>query len=310
MLPTYLNGGFRDYGAHPILPYERGAWEFQAIIDGAARATFRTGATDRLVAHRLCLFGPRNAHGWSAAGPAGCEVIVFHFPELPDSVGQRFNPNEAAETPLAPKQASTLRSRLREARQWKDAGGTAAVLFFDELRALLCRWVIHPGDPPEPARRRGISAADVLAWLSEHLHEGVGVEEAAREFKVSPQHLRRLFHAQRSESPVAALRRLRINRAKSLLAARQHSVESIAYSCGYNSAEAFSRAFRAHAGTSPLRWRRENAHAATTILASDRRRDSSSANQKHPARVRRSSAPSAASASSTNPAHRQFSSTC
>ena len=58
-------------------------------------------------------------------------------------------------------------------------------------------------------------------------------------------------------SPIKYLQNFRITRAQHMLTVTDISVESIALSCGYQSAEAFHKIFRQLTGTSPKTFRKE-----------------------------------------------------
>ncbi|MFC7464943.1 helix-turn-helix transcriptional regulator [Brachybacterium sp. GCM10030252] len=63
------------------------------------------------------------------------------------------------------------------------------------------------------------------------------------------------FRRATGHSPMQYLRRLRMGWAMGELAGSDAPISAIAHDAGYGSAEAFVRAFRAHTGTTPGRWR-------------------------------------------------------
>jgi AraC family transcriptional regulator len=68
-------------------------------------------------------------------------------------------------------------------------------------------------------------------------------------------HLHRLVSSVAGETPKAYTERLRISRAATLLLTSRHSVLDVALSCGFNSHEAFSRAFKRRYGITPRVYR-------------------------------------------------------
>jgi len=71
----------------------------------------------------------------------------------------------------------------------------------------------------------------------------------------SPHHFNRIFSATLGESVMELSRRVRLERAAYRLRSTEESVTQLAYEAGYESYEAFSRAFRAVFGASPRSYR-------------------------------------------------------
>lgn len=86
--------------------------------------------------------------------------------------------------------------------------------------------------------------------LSERFADPPGAEALAREVGVSRYHFQRLYRAATGESVLETVNRLRAIRALELLEAGR-SVGEIAEAVGYETPQAFARAFRAWTGLSP-----------------------------------------------------------
>ena len=82
------------------------------------------------------------------------------------------------------------------------------------------------------------------------------IEELAAEAAFSRFHFQRIFRALTGESVTELVRRLRLERAAHRLRGEDVTVIEVAIDAGYESAEAFSRAFRRACGMSPSRYRR------------------------------------------------------
>lgn len=91
--------------------------------------------------------------------------------------------------------------------------------------------------------------------LTERLEAPPSAEALAREVGVSPFHFQRLYRAATGESVLATLNRLRAVRALELIEAGEGSVTAISAAVGYETPQAFSRAFRAWTGMSPSKAR-------------------------------------------------------
>ncbi|TPG46026.1 AraC family transcriptional regulator [Roseomonas nepalensis] len=97
----------------------------------------------------------------------------------------------------------------------------------------------------------------VLEYMAEHLEDEIGLNELAAIAYLSPFHFNRMFTKYMGVPPHRYLGRLRLERAKTLLATGRLSLAEIAVTCCFSSQSNFSRAFRRAAGISPLRYRRE-----------------------------------------------------
>jgi len=86
----------------------------------------------------------------------------------------------------------------------------------------------------------------------EHVEDDeFGIEQLAREIAMSRSHLYRRVHQLTGGSAADLLRKIRLERAYALLAARAGNVSDIAYAVGFKSLSHFSRSFRQEFGHSP-----------------------------------------------------------
>jgi len=95
-----------------------------------------------------------------------------------------------------------------------------------------------------------------LELIGERCRERLGVPEIARAAGVSPSYLHALFRLHLNASPHEILLRQRLKLAREKLAGSDAPIKEIAYTCGFATAAAFSCAFKARAGMSPLAYRR------------------------------------------------------
>lgn len=108
----------------------------------------------------------------------------------------------------------------------------------------------------------------VLRHIEQHLDSRPDLEELARIACFSPYHFHRIFSSMVGESVAAYVRRLLLERAAMQLGHSPESVTQIALGAGYDSVDAFTRAFRAHLGMLPSEYRRRQGH-----LVAARKRD-------------------------------------
>ncbi|MEO8333958.1 MAG: AraC family transcriptional regulator [bacterium] len=107
----------------------------------------------------------------------------------------------------------------------------------------------------------------VIEHVAAHLDEAVALDRLASEACLSPYHFHRVFRGIVGETPLELIRRLRMERAAHRLAHGDESVTSIAFGAGYDTHEAFTRAFRASYATSPTGFRRRKSpHIEITAL--------------------------------------------
>ena len=91
--------------------------------------------------------------------------------------------------------------------------------------------------------------------IAGRLDEALDLETLAREACLSPFHFHRVFRGMVGETPMELVRRLRLERAAWRLAGTDRAVTEIAFEAGYETHEAFTRAFRAHYDASPSAFR-------------------------------------------------------
>jgi AraC family transcriptional regulator len=116
---------------------------------------------------------------------------------------------------------------------------------------------------------RGLGARQkrrALELLNENLAGRITLTRLAGECGLSPSHFARSFKASVGFSAHQWLARKRIERSKELLVGTDESLAVIAYRTGFADQAAFTRAFREAVGSSPGRWRRDNARTLPTSL--------------------------------------------
>jgi AraC family transcriptional regulator len=96
----------------------------------------------------------------------------------------------------------------------------------------------------------------VLVYIQHDLDAELTLESLAGVARFSPYHFHRIFRALVGETVMAHVRRLRLERAAGRLLGTDEPVVQIALEAGYETHEAFTRAFRTMFGISPSEFRR------------------------------------------------------
>jgi transcriptional regulator GlxA family with amidase domain len=116
--------------------------------------------------------------------------------------------------------------------------------------------------------KAGNRFAELVAWISTHLHADLSVEALASQAGMSARNFTRSFTATFQTPPAAYVEMLRLAEAQSRLTTTHVSVSQIAASLGFNSASSFRRAFERKFEVSPTEYRRR--FQTTRALPKDR----------------------------------------
>jgi LacI family transcriptional regulator len=94
-----------------------------------------------------------------------------------------------------------------------------------------------------------------LRFICDHAHEPITVRALAALSGMSRRGLHQAFLDQIHRTPGEEIRRLRLERAKQMLAESTHKIETIAEMCGYQSANSFGISFKKAIGMAPKKFR-------------------------------------------------------
>lgn len=174
-------------------------------------------------------------------------LLIVHF-RSPDVLPDHF-------IKFSPRDPAYFEQRFRNLhRAWtkKDVG------YEYECRAILYRILCAieresaAALPPDASDRIGDAAEYIHANFSDH---ALCVEDLSRLCGMSDTYFRRLFVARFGTTPIKYIAKLRLSRAVELLLAGYHTVEEIAYMCGFNNISYFSTFFKKETGASPTAYR-------------------------------------------------------
>lgn len=111
----------------------------------------------------------------------------------------------------------------------------------------------------------------VYDYIEENLHKDITLEELASVACFSKYHFSRIFDAMVGETPFEFIKRVRLERAATLL--RKYPDETItrlAFTCGFNDLAVFSRNFTRYFNESPTEWRNNSPESSNFSQTIDR----------------------------------------
>ena len=124
--------------------------------------------------------------------------------------------------------------------------------------------MVKRSDPEQHYRDR---VARVVAAIVSDPTAAHGLDGLAAIAHFSPFHFHRIYRGITGETVAATVRRLRLARAAQLLAAGDESVTQVGMAVGYDSPQAFSRAFREFVGIAPRAFQRQRGFAGLELVA-------------------------------------------
>ena len=97
--------------------------------------------------------------------------------------------------------------------------------------------------------------ADLAAWMLGHLREDLSLDGLAKRVCLSPRHFARRFKQTFDRTPADFVQNLRLDEARRRLAEHTQTIESVAAAVGFQSDDAFRRAFQRRFGVKPSSYR-------------------------------------------------------
>jgi AraC-like DNA-binding protein len=108
-----------------------------------------------------------------------------------------------------------------------------------------------------PKRRAALLYEGICMYVQEHFQFSVTRESVAAHFKVSPNHVSRLFKCEGMIAFNEYVTYVRINHAKYLLKHYRQSIDEVAAACGFSEAGYFCRVFRQVTKQTPTTYRQQ-----------------------------------------------------
>ena len=102
-----------------------------------------------------------------------------------------------------------------------------------------------------PSGLEGSVLRRIRVYIDAHIGEHISLDDLARQAGISRFHFARQFRLTTGESPMGYLRRVRIERSKSILQSRETTIAEVAANLGFSDQSHFTRTFGRMVGVSP-----------------------------------------------------------
>jgi AraC-like DNA-binding protein len=244
---SYKSGGESARHSHPFA-------QFVLCLKGRFAMPDAAGRANALLPGEALLFMPGVPHSWAACGPAKTfQVSLDAGAELDlHGLGRLFSAASAAPLKASMPEADFETFEARALRRLDSrAEGAPAALWALVLETLA---LFAASLPPGTEEGRDLVGAARELALS---RPGASptLEELAAACGLGTSRYSQLFRELAGESPMAYVRRLRMERAAALLRCTSLSVGALAGTLGYSSIHYFSAAFKSFHGVSPEAFR-------------------------------------------------------
>jgi AraC family L-rhamnose operon regulatory protein RhaS len=103
----------------------------------------------------------------------------------------------------------------------------------------------------------GHRVSRALGFIEEHFSDLITVEDIVSHSQVSRRHFFRLFEQALGVAPMEYLKKLRLQKAASMLLTTNVSVTQVAFACGFNDSNYFSSLYHKEFGMSPSQFKKD-----------------------------------------------------
>lgn len=187
------------------------------------------------------------------------EFIVVQFPGLPDKLHRELlNTGAIGIYRLSDLERSRfidycyqLQREIARGLPHTDIQCRALV---DQLAVILLRCGLRQGKPDLTAEQQ-LAIDQALRWIHQHFNEPFLISDVATLVGFSPAHFRLLFRRAMGISPKQYVLALRLQSSKCMLMQPDRTIGEIAQKTGFDSPQAFSKAFRQFTGVTPTQWK-------------------------------------------------------
>lgn len=175
------------------------------------------------------------------------ELIGRDVPTTLNRLG--FTPTEPVFRPREPQKTATKAEQI-----WQ-------TMYAEKERPLLLQeqlfYLLHYLEDLRQGDEHPDEIQRAKSYIRLHYREPITVSGLAEMLSLSRSHFSKAFHRKTGQTVQDYLIQCRLTAAKQLLRESDLSMEEIALFCGFRTAPAFSKTFRAHEGLSPAHYRKK-----------------------------------------------------
>lgn len=264
-------GATRSHVARAVPWHAHGGWQLLFLLRGTTAYEFRSRRTAALEVPggHFLLVPPGLAHRGAPDMRPPCLVLhlVLHAagdgrgraaPFAPAESQWLFRQFERAGLSVHPFSTDIHRLAARMVRAVPElCARSSGLLAAARLRVWVCELLLDSAAQLNEATKAEpddvVQAAEAL--LRSRLAEKVRMSEAARSLGVTRARLFELFKRGTGMTPNDYLLRIRVDRARELMADAERSITEVAFATGFNSSQYFSTVFRRYTGLTPGAYR-------------------------------------------------------
>ena len=121
--------------------------------------------------------------------------------------------------------------------------------FVDKLRGA-CQKILH-----KSKEKSGGLMEQAKDYINQNYHRDISLDDVSRRVGISPYYFSKIFKEDTGEGFIEYLTRIRLEKAKDLLATTEHSMKEICSMVGYGDPNYFSRSFKKNVGLTPTEYK-------------------------------------------------------
>ena len=215
------------------------------ILSGEMDITYG-GQTKTLYPGNIILQRMGDTYSLQTSSPDGVEFIVISYLAEPQQTLFELLPDRL----FCTEHVSRFRNAFESAaRIYASYDICHEALLRAVVQEILCRIIRESYPVMLSLEKNPVEFAK--RYIDEFYANDLSADNIAAVVGLSPSYLRSLFKKSEGESPIHYLNRIRIERAKEMIASNMFRLEEIALACGFQNVYYFSRVFKSFTGVSP-----------------------------------------------------------
>lgn len=238
----YLAWGERRFDRDPLPVHSNNGWVYWLVTSGQVLVEFED-ETRLYRAGTGMLAGPELAFGFPCVGQQPSRILAWIWKSPPPAF-PKAGRTHCESLEFNDQDIDLLADLHRQCRHECLNTDELSSSMLPHLHGVVDGLFARASRQQSTVDRKQAQFQQARQWMLEHLEANRPVEALARYLNMAPITLHRLFTAVAGESPGAHFRRLKMERAKELLAQRGYSIKHAAYELGYRHPGDFSRAYQ------------------------------------------------------------------